>query len=383
MSSHRRVRAIGSRHSFTALPDTDGVLVDLSDLPGTVQIDEQAATARVSAWSTYGAVAEELHRAGWALGGLASLPHISIAGAIATGTHGSGDHNQALSAAVSAVDYLGPDGQVQRITRGAPDFAGRVVSLGALGIAVAVELDLQPTFDVRQDVVTDISWSSVESSLDELMAAAYSVSLFTRFDSGGIYQAWFKSRDLDQVPPTFGGTPATQQTHILPAGDPAATTQQGGVPGAWLHRLPHFRMAFTPSNGAEVQSEYLVPREHALTAIGRLRAIGEELAPILQAAELRTVAADDQWLSSTGGVDVLGVHFTWLREVDRVYAALPAIEDALLPLGARPHWGKCFVAGREQLERAYPRLADFRALAARVDPQRKFGNDFLIDRGVL
>lgn len=372
-----RVRALGSRHSFTALPDTDGVLLDLSGLADDVQIDASTATARVTAWSKYGTVAEELERHGWALAGLASLPHISVAGAVATGTHGSGDKNQALSAAVSAIDYLGADGQVRRVARGDADFPGSVVSLGALGIAIAIELDVEPTFEVRQDVLLDLPWSTVESSLDELMAAAYSVSLFTRFGPEGVHQAWFKSRELSLLPGDFGAPVAAEQTHMLAGGDTAATTQQLGVAGPWLHRLPHFRMEFTPSNGAELQSEYLVPRSQALVAIDRLRALGAVMEPLLQAAEFRTVAADDQWLSSASGRDVLGVHFTWRRDPDAVYALLPQIEDALLPLGARPHWGKCFVAGAAELAQLYDQLPAFRSLRDRVDPERKFDNSFL------
>lgn len=372
-----RIRALGSRHSFTALPDTDGVLLDMSGLPSSVSINESTATARVSAWSTYGALARELEAHGWALGTMASLPHISVGGAVATGTHGSGDTNQALSSAVSAVEYLGPDGNTRRVVRADADFAGSVVSLGALGIATAVELDIEPRYDLRQDVLVDIPWEEVDSSLDALMGAAYSVSLFTRFGREGITQAWFKSRELDHAPTVSSAARATGQRHMLAGGEAAATTPQGGVRGAWLDRLPHFRMEFTPSNGAELQSEYLIPRANALAGLRRLREIFALLDPVLQLAELRTVAADDQWLSSASGDDVLGVHFTWTLDPAAVYAVLPAVEEALLPLRARPHWGKCFVASSRELARLYPRLADFRALRDRVDPNRTFSNDFL------
>ena len=175
----------------------------------------------------------------------------------------------------------------------------------------------------------------------------------------------------------LGAVAATTAVHMLEGGAIEAVTQQGGVPGPWLDRLPHFRMEFTPSRGEELQSEYLLPREHALTAIERLRGLADGMAPVLQVTELRTVAADDHWLSSSYGHDVVGVHFTWVRDEERVYAVLPAIEEALLPLGARPHWGKCFVAASRELEPLYPRMADFRALRDRVDPDRVFGNAFL------
>ena len=101
------------------------------------------------------------------------------------------------------------------------------------------------------------------------------------------------------------------------------------------------------------------------------------LRPVLQNAELRTVARDPLWLSGSSEVDVVGFHFTWLLDEPAVYAVLPTIEAALLPLGARPHWGKCFVATAAELAPLYPRWEDFRALRERQDPGRKFGNAFL------
>ena len=376
-----RVRALGSRHSFTDLTDItdtdDGVLVSLVDLPTTVEVDTTARTARVTGRAAYGDVATRLHAAGWALGNLASLPHISVAGAVTTGTHGSGVENGSLATAVTSLDIVGPDGDVRTVSRGDADFEGSVVALGALGIVTSVTLDVERTYEMRQDVFTSLSWDALPSGLDAVTSSAYSVSLFTRWGESGIDQVWLKSRGEEAPSAPFGAAPATATMHMLDGADPDSVTAQGGVPGPWLDRLPHFRMGFTPSRGAELQSEYLMPREHALTAIQRLRGLRDRMAPVLQVSELRTVAADDHWLSGSHGRDVVAVHFTWVRDVERVYAVLPAVEAALLPLGARPHWGKCFVAGVEQLEPLYPRMADFRSLRARVDPEQVFGNTFL------
>jgi xylitol oxidase len=382
-----RVRALGSRHSFTDLTDTTdetgagGVLVTLADLPPTVEVDAEARTARVTGRAAYGEVATRLQAEGWALANLASLPHISVAGAVATGTHGSGVENGSLATAVTALEVVGPDGEIRRVARGDADFEGSVVALGALGVVTAVTLDIEPTYDVRQDVFTDLGWQSLAEHVDTITSSAYSVSLFTRWTDAGIDQVWLKSRVGDRAsePPRelFGALAATSTMHMLEGGETAAVTQQGGVPGAWLDRLPHFRMDFTPSRGEELQSEYLLPRRHTLEAVTRLRALAEVMAPVLMVTELRTVAADSHWLSSSYGHDVVGVHFTWVRDVKQVYAVLPLIEDALLPLGARPHWGKCFVAGAAQLEPLYPRIGDFRDLRRRVDPEGKFGNAFL------
>ncbi|MFM6848561.1 MAG: D-arabinono-1,4-lactone oxidase [Terrabacter sp.] len=375
-----RVRALGSRHSFTDLTDitdAEGVLVSLADLPTTVDVDPASCTARVTGRAAYGDVATQLHAAGWALGNLASLPHISVAGAVATGTHGSGVENGSLATAVASVDVVGPDGEVRTVSRGDADFAGSIVSLGALGVVTALTFDIEPTYDVRQDVYTGLGWDSLAENVEEITRSAYSVSLFTRWTDAGIEQVWRKSR-VDEAPPDLhGALPSDRTVHMLEGAPTESVTEQGGAFGPWLDRLPHFRMQFTPSRGEELQSEYLLPRVDALVAIERLRALGPRIAPVLQVSELRTVAADEHWLSSSYGHDVLGVHFTWLRDEERVYAVLPAIEEALLPLGARPHWGKCFVAGSDAIAPLYPRMADFRALRDRVDPDRVFGNAWL------
>ena len=372
-----RVRALGSRHSFTDLTDTDGVLVSLADIPTAVDIDERSRTARVTGRAAYGEVVTQLEAACWALGNLASLPHISVVGAVATGTHGSGDGNGSLATAVAALDVVGPDGGVRTLTRGEDDFDGSVVALGALGVVTAVTLDIEPTYAVRQDLYTGLAWSTLADHFDAITSDAYSVSLFTRWGEDGISQVWRKSRGSDAPDDFFGAPRALTTLHMLDGGPAEAVTQQGGVTGPWLDRLPHFRMEFTPSRGEELQSEYLLPRGHALDAVGALRALREQMAPLLQTCELRTVAADDLWLSSAQGRDVVGIHFTWVRDVPAVYAVLPAIEAALLPLGARPHWGKCFVATAAELEPLYPRFGDFRDLRDRVDPDRTFGNAFL------
>ncbi len=372
-----RVRPLGSRHSFTDVTDTDGVLVSLERLPTSVEVDDESRTATVRGRALYGDVARALERHGWALGNLASLPHISVAGAVATGTHGSGDRNGSLAAAVRGLEVVGPDGAIRTLARGDADLPGSVVALGALGVVTGLTLDLEPTYPVRQDVYTGLTWERLEADLDAITADAYSVSLFTRWDDAGIYQAWRKSRE-DAAPDTFFGARRADRTmHMLDGGPTESVTGQLGEAGPWLDRLPHFRMEFTPSRGEELQSEYLVPRAAARQAIEGLRALRDRMAPVLQACELRTVAADDLWLSSSYGHDVVGIHFTWVRDVPAVYGLLPALEDLLLPLGGRPHWGKCFVATAAELDPLYPRLGDFRALRDRVDPDRVFGNAFL------
>ena len=377
------VRALGSRHSFSDLPDTPGTLVDLTDLPAGLRVVEDAtgggAAVSVSAGIRYGELASALQDRGLALAAMASLPHISVAGAVATGTHGSGDRTRSLAAAVRALEVVGADGTVRRLERGEPDFAGSVVALGALGVVSRLELDVEPAYEVSQEVRTGLSWSALERRFDDITAAAYSVSLFTR-SWEAIDQLWLKHRvGEERSPDRFGTAAASGTVHMMLGGSEQAVTAQGGVAGPWLDRLPHFRMAFTPSNGEELQSEYFVPREAAAEAVARLRGLAPSFRHLLLVGELRTIAADDLWLSGAQGRDTVALHFTWVRDEPAVRGAVRGIEKALMPLGARPHWGKVFEMDAGALAQAYPRLPDFAALRERVDPERVFGNAF-VDR---
>jgi xylitol oxidase len=376
VAGHGRVRALGTRHSFNDVADTDGVLVSLADLPVALEIDESRRSVSVSGSTTFHVLSRELHRAGWALATMASLPHISVAGAVATGTHGSGRRVKSLASMVSALEIVQGDGELRRIDRGDPDFAGSVVSLGALGVVTRVTLDLVPTFDLRQSVWLDLPWDAA-ADLDTVMGSGYSVSLFTTWTGPSIAQVWVKGPADAPPPDLHPARRAASTVHMIPGMSTSAVTGQLGVVGPWHERLPHFRPSFTPSSGAELQSEYLVPVARAHEAIAGLRARAEQIAPLLQVSEIRTVAADDLWLSGAHDTDVLALHFTWLPEWTAVHALLPELESLLLPLGARPHWGKCFTATRAELAAAYPMLDRFAELRGRCDPDRKFDNAFL------
>ena len=380
-----RIRALGTRHCFNDIADDPAALVALDGLEAAPEIDEQARTVTVTGGTRYGTLAQHLHPAGWAVHNLASLPHISVAGAVATATHGSGDRSQNLAAAVRALELVGPDGALRTVRRGDDDFAGSVVGLGALGVATRVTLDIEPTYDVAQEVHVDLPWSAALEHLDQITGSADSVSLFTDWTGDTIQQVWRKTRVTPEYTlrsDFFGTTPADGPRHPLPGIDPVNCTAQLGEPGPWHDRLPHFRMDFTPSNGDELQSEYLVPRAHAVDALQAMRALSSRIAPLLQVTEVRTVAGDDLWLSTAEGGDRVGLHFTWLPRQAEVEALLPTIEAELAPFDARPHWGKLFADEHRDLARLYPRWADFRSLVARTDPDGKFRNAFL-DRHVL
>jgi xylitol oxidase len=371
------IHALGTGHSFNRIADTTGDLVTLRDLQLPIEVDAAARTVAVPGGARYAAVATELHRHGLALHNLGSLPHICVAGACATGTHGSGDGNRCLAAAAVAVQFVRADGELVAVTRSDAAFGGSVLALGALGIVTRLTLAVEPAFPVRQDVWVDVPLDALMADLDAVMAAGYSVSLFSDpFTPHRVDQLWIKTRGVDAPDGgRWGGRRADRAQHPVPGHDPAVTTEQLGVAGPWHERLPHFRAAFTPSSGEEQQSEYFVAREHGADAIAAVAEI--DLRGVLQVAEYRTIAADDLWLSPFHDRAALGLHFTWIDDDAAVHEAVTAVERALAPYDPRPHWGKVFRADPAAVQSHYPRLEDFRALARRHDPNRVFGNDFL------
>jgi alditol oxidase len=374
-----RARVLGSRHSFSDIADS-AALISLDGLPADVVVDHAAGTVTLSAAVRYGELAEALAAEGMALANLASLPHISVGGAVATATHGSGDANGNLATAVAGLELVTADGETLVASRGDPDFDGLVVGLGALGAVTRVTLDVEPAYQVRQRAFEGLAWAGLFEHLDEVTGAGYSVSLFTRWGEE-IEQVWVKSRVTDQPErlrdDLFGAVPATVDRHPIVELDPVNCTRQLGVPGPWWDRLPHFRMGFTPSSGEELQSEYHLPRRHAVAALEALRALAGVVRPALQVTELRTVAADRLWMSPQYGQDTLSAHFTWQPDWAAVRRALVEVEAALAPFGARPHWGKLFLAGAAAIAPLYERLADFRRLVERLDPGGVFANDWL------
>lgn len=379
-----RVRVLGSGHSFNRLADTTGDLVTLADLPPAIEIDPDRRTVTVAAGVRYGELAVRLHEAGFALHNLASLPHISVAGAIATATHGSGDGNGNLATAVAGFELMTADGSVVAVTRGDGDlFDGGVVGLGALGIMTRLTLDIEPTYEVSQYVFDDLPRSTLDANWAEVLGSAYSVSLFSDWTGSRINQVWLKRRTDDGRPAPgprwMDATAADGPRHPVRGMPVENCTRQGGVPGPWHTRLPHFRLEFTPSSGAELQSEFHLPRHLLIEALDALDGIRERVAPVLLASEIRSVAADELWLSPNYRRDTVAFHFTWIPDEAAVASVLAAIQERLTPLAARPHWGKVFGVDPVELAARYGRLADFRALAGRYDPAGKFRNE-LLDR---
>ncbi|MGW2209845.1 FAD-binding protein [Streptomyces sp. NPDC001781] len=372
-----RVRVLGSGHSFNRIadPGTGGVLLSVAGLPPVIDVDTTARTVRVGGGVRYAELARTVHAHGLALANMASLPHISVAGSVATGTHGSGVGNGPLASAVREVELVTADGGTLRIARDDARFDGAVTSLGALGVVTALTLDLEPAYEVEQHVFAELPLDGLE--YETVAASAYSVSLFTDWRAPGFRQVWLKRR-TDQAPVDFPwAEPAAGAMHPVPGMPAVNCTEQGGVPGPWHERLPHFRAEFTPSSGSELQSEYLLPRADAMVALHALHAIRKALAGVVLTCEVRTVAADTQWLSPAYGRDSVALHFTWIEDAAAVLPVVRAVEAALGALDARPHWGKVFEMPSAVVRERFPRLAGFRALAAGLDPAGKFANAFV------
>jgi xylitol oxidase len=377
-----RVRIIGSRHSFTNIADSEE-LVTLDRMAPDVVVDHDARTVSFGGAVRYRELARELSRERFALANLASLPHIAVAGAISTATHGSGDHNGNLATAVAGLQIVMSDGNLLTVARTDPDFGGVVVGLGAVGAVARITLDVEPAYQMRQQVFEGLAWKQLFEHFDVITSSGYSVSVFTRWGET-TDQVWIKSRVTKQSDTPaggfFGATAAVKQTHPIVGLDPVNCTPQLGAPGPWCERLPHFRMGFTPSSGAEIQSEYAVRRAHALPAIEAVLRIGSKIRPLIQVSEVRTIAADTLWMSPQYGQDTVAIHFTWKPEQERVKRGLTELERALAPFEPRPHWGKLFLAGAETIGARYERLADFAGLLDRLDPRGAFRNEWLETR---
>jgi alditol oxidase len=382
VAGSRRIRALGTGHSFSPLVETSGDLVSVARLPMLVEADRAAGAVTVSAGLRYGQLAAILNTAGLALANMASLPHISVGGAVATGTHGSGDAIGCLSTAVTAIELVTAGGDLVQFHRDDDPaaFAGLVVALGAWGIVTRLTLQTVPAFLIGQFVYLELPYEQVAARFDQVTASGYSVSMFTDWRAQRMTQTWLKRlADRSDPPPHYwmGGVRADRQLNPVPGLAANGCTTQLGLPGPWHERLPHFRPDFMPSAGAELQSEYLIGREHAIAALAALDGIRALLAPVTQISEIRTVAADDLWLSPCYQRDCVAYHFTWLPDLRAVMPVIEQVEAALAPFAARPHWGKLFAMDPAELAARYPRLDDFRAKIGHLDPAGKFRNELI------
>ena len=378
-----KLRVLGTRHCFNTIADSKDNLICSRDFNQVVSIDAKGHAVTVEGGIKYGELAPYLQQHGFALHNLASLPHISVAGSITTATHGSGIKNGNLASAVVGLEIVKADGSVIHLSRekDGDQFKAAVVGLGALGFITKVTLAIQPTYEVAQNVFLGLPMSQLKEHFVDIMSAGYSVSLFHDWKGDRVSEVWIKSRigtdKLQSQPEFYGAKAATKSLHPIMDHSAESCTEQMGIPGPWHERLPHFKMGFTPSSGKELQTEYFVPIDHAVEAIGAVSRLGKQINPHLFITEIRTIAADDLWMSPCRNQTSVAIHFTWKQETDAVLQLLPQIENELAPFNPRPHWGKVFTMAPKTLQSNYEKLDDFKKLVAEFDPQGKFRNEFL------
>jgi len=381
---HARLKVLGTRHCFNHIADSTDDFLSLRSIDKVLSLDAQARTVTIPANMSYGQLSPYLDEQGFALHNLASLPHISVAGACATATHGSGEKNGNLATSVSALEMITASGDIVKLSRkqDGEGFLGVVVGLGALGVITKITLDLQPTFMIKQYVYENLPLSEMQEQFDAIEASGYSVSLFTDWQKKRVNEVWIKSRveggqSFDATPDFFRAKLATRNLHPIAELSAENCTEQMGVPGPWYERLPHFRMGFTPSAGNELQAEYFVPRRHAIEAILAIERLRDKVSPHLLISEIRTIAADDLWMSPCYKQSSVTIHFTLKPDWPAVSKLLPIIERELTPFQVRPHWGKLFTVSPERLKASYEKLPSFLGLCKKYDPSGKFRNNFL------
>ncbi len=384
VKKYPKLKVLGTRHCFNKIADTKDQFVSLVQMKEDISIDANSKTVTVNSGLKYGQLSPYLYEKGFALHNLASLPHISVAGACATATHGSGDKNGNLATAVSGIEMVIANGETVTLSRAkdGEKFNAAVVNLGALGVITKVTLDIQPTFMMGQYVYQNLSFDQMKDNFEKIESSGYSVSLFTNWQSKDIAEVWIKQKITDgkplkAEPEFFGAKLATKNLHPIPELSAENCTDQMGVSGPWYERMPHFKMGFTPSSGVELQSEYFVPRKNAVDAILAIARMGDQVGPHLLTSEIRTIAADNFWMSPCYKQDSVAIHFTWKQDWPAVSKLLPVIEKELAPYNVRPHWGKLFTVSPADLKKRYAKMADFRNVAAEYDPKGKFRNEFL------
>lgn len=382
ISSNKKLKCLGSKHSFSRIADTDGVLVSTSKMKNIIEFNEAEKTITIEPGITYGELAVFLQQKGYALQNLASLPHISIAGACATATHGSGNENGVLASSVVALDIVDGKGQTHQIKANDSDlFNGAVVNLGALGIVTRLTLKVVPDFSISQVVYRKLPIDAAYSNFHEVMASGYSVSLFTDWSQPSINQVWVKKLVASSQEPShpkdfYGAIASDVDLHPVESQSAENVTTQRGIAGPWFERLPHFKMGFKPSTGKELQSEFFVDSENAVEAIKAMQALGTVISPHLFISEIRSVKADEFWMSPAYQKDCIALHTTWHQTEVVEREMVPLVHETLRKFNAIPHWAKLSAPAKPD-PGLRPKLKDFLELCTTFDPEKKFTNNYL------
>jgi L-gulono-1,4-lactone dehydrogenase len=393
------VRALGSGHSFTAAAATSGVALDLSAWTGIIAADTRTGLVTARSGTTLRALNAELGGLGLAMANLGDIDAQTLAGALSTGTHGTGARLGGLATQVEALELVLADGSVVTCSASArPElFAAARVGLGALGVITTVTLRCVPSFTL----LADERPMPVEEVLGQfdVLAGANDHFEFYWFPYGR--QALVKRNNRLPVP---DGAQATPSPRPLPAWRrfwefevmenaafgalcrvgraaprliPSLNRLSSAALSSRTYTGTSHRVFVTPRRVRFAESEYAVPRESLGHVIAELRRAVPRLAdPVMFPVEVRVAAADDIWLSTGYGREsaYVAIH---------QYAGLPyqayfdRFESIVAEVAGRPHWGKLHSLDAGRLRPLYPRFDDFRRVRAEADPEGRFGNAYL------
>jgi FAD-linked oxidoreductase len=383
----KRAKVVGGGHSWSDAACTDGVLISLDALDEVVSIDDRKVT--VEAGIRLDALNEELARRGLALGVIGSIARQSVAGAIATGTHGSGPRHGSLASLVCGLRLMLADGSVRDLAPGDDLFDAALVSLGALGVDTRVTLACEPAFRL-EELAGPVAFDEAIERIPRLARDEAYVKLWwlPHTDVVQIYRyrrteepatsrafvRWFDQHVVNRI--VFAA--ALRFSGWFPASIPRINALVRALYFRPTRRIARSDLALTiamPPLHEEV--EYAIPIERAAEALRGMRALIErERLRVNFVVELRFVAADRAWMSPAYGRDsaYVGAYMARAEGIDRYFAAF---EREMIALGGRPHWGKQFSLGAAQLRDLCPNHARFRALRDSLDPGRLFDNGFL------
>lgn len=389
----RAIKAVGAGHSFTGIAVAPGTLLELTELSGLVSVDRDRSRARLLAGTRLHRVPALLAPYGLAMTNLGDIDRQSIAGAISTGTHGTGTRFGGLATQVVAASLVTGDGELLTIDEdNEPELLGAVaLGLGALGILVDVTIQCVPAF-VLQAVERP---EPLDAVVDDVIARARAADHFEFY--------WFPHTDValtktnTRLPADAATAPLSSASKVLDDmiignGVHQAVCTVGRaapalVPGinrlsakVWGDRTfsDASHNVFATSRGVRFREmEYAVPIEHLAAAFRDLqRVITERGWKVEFPVEVRVAAADDLWLSTASGREsgYIAVHRYWKVDPTEYFGVIEAV---MLAHGGRPHWGKMHTLDAAALRERYPRFVDFTALRDRLDPQRAFRNPYL------
>lgn len=393
-----QLRVLGSGHSFTAAAATSGVALDLSGWTGITAADTGTGLVTVRSGTTLRALNGELAGLGLAMANLGDIDAQTLAGALSTGTHGTGARLGGLATQVEALELVQADGSLVACSAMVrPElFAAARISLGALGVISTVTLRCVPAFTLAADE-RPLPVAQVLEQFDELAAVNDHVEFYwfpygrqalvkrnNRIPPGdgatatapGVMPAWRRFWEFEVMENAAFGA-LCRAGRARPAFIPALNRLSCAALSARTYSDASHRVFVSPRRVRFTESEYAVPRESLRHVLTELRREVPRLAqPVMFPVEVRVAAADDIWLSTAYGRDsaYIAIHqYTGLPY--QAYFAL--FESIVADVAGRPHWGKMHSLDAERLRPLYPRFDEFCRVRAEADPESRFGNSYL------